>query len=228
MNYAIVLSGGVGSRVGLNIPKQYYEVNGKSILQYVIETIEACEAVNGFVIVAEKEWKENIQKMMTSNSKFIGFAQPGANRQLSIYSGLVALKAIGKDDDRVLVQDAARPNTSMKLLADCLSYEDEYDGAMPVLPMKDTVYISKSGKSIEQLIDRSTLWAGQAPEAFTYGRYLAANEALLPDRIMEINGSSEPAIMAGLQIKIFEGDEKNYKITTEEDLARFIQQEKEK
>ena len=70
-------------------------------------------------------------------------------------------------------------------------------------------------------MDRSKVYAGQAPEAFRYGKYLEANEALLPDRILDIKGSTEPAIKQGMNIKMIPGDENNYKITTKADLEKF-------
>ena len=53
------------------------------------------------------------------------------------------------------------------------------------------------------------------------GKYLEANESLLPDRILQINGSTEPAVMAGMDIAMIPGEEKNFKITTQADLERF-------
>ena len=226
MNYAIILSGGTGTRLGLKVPKQYYEVNNKPIIRYVMDTIEKCSEVNGVVIVAASEWHEYLSKHLVSSEKFLGFAEPGENRQLSIYSGLCFLKKrlLVKDDDLVLIQDAARPNTSLGCILSCLSISDNEDGAMPVLPMKDTIYMSEDGKMISGLLDRKTLFAGQAPESFRFGKYLAANEALLPDKILEINGSTEPAILAGMNICMIPGDEGNYKITTSADLRRFEKQ----
>ena len=71
------------------------------------------------------------------------------------------------------------------------------------------------------------MYAGQAPETFRLGTYLEANCALLPDEILRINGSTEPAVLAGLDIVMIPGEEQNYKITTEADLRRFEQDLKE-
>lgn len=235
MNYAIVLSGGMGSRLGLDIPKQYYEVNNKPIIGYVIETLEACDQVDKIVVVAAKEWQPCIQEKALATSKFIGFAEPGDNRQLSILNGLYFVRdymervrdaerdvKLGTTEETlVLIQDAARPCTSLELISRCFSISHNEDGAMPVLPMKDTVYLSHTGERVDELLNRQEVFAGQAPEVFRFHKYLEANEALLPDRIMSINGSSEPAILAGMNIKMVAGDEDNYKITTEADLKRF-------
>lgn len=228
MNYAIILSGGVGTRLGLDIPKQYYKVNDKYILEYVLDVMEQCSLLEGYIIVAAPQWQEEIKRVI-SNTKFIGFATPGVNRQLSIYNGLVALqkKVLPKDDDVVLIQDAVRPNTSQELLTRCFSIRPDKDGAMPVLPMKDTVYLSRDGKKIDSLLNRQEIFAGQAPEAFRFGKYMKANEALLPEEILQINGSTEPAIRAGMCIAMIEGDEHNYKITTMADLQQFCREKEE-
>ena len=92
---------------------------------------------------------------------------------------------------------------------------------MPLLPMKDTVYTSLDVKHVTALLDRSTVYAGQAPEVFRIGRYYEANQKLLPDRIRKINGSTEPAVLDGMDIVMIPGEEGNFKITTKSDLERF-------
>lgn len=237
MNYAIILSGGVGTRLGLSLPKQYYEVKGKPIIRYVIDTISGCEIVDGFVIVAAVEWQPYLAEQVTEMDKFLGFAIPGKNRQLSVYNGLLYLKELlqnggtsNSDNQKfsdafskhiVLIQDAARPNTSDALIRSCFDLKEDEDGAMPVLPMKDTVYLSKTGRKVDELLNRNQLFAGQAPESFRFEKYLEANEALWPEKILSINGSTEPAILAGMNVKMISGDENNYKITTEADLRKF-------
>ena len=223
MGYAIILSGGVGTRLGLDIPKQYVKVKDKTVLQYVVEKIEACTLIQGYVIVAAEEWQDDILSMMNLGEKFLGFAASGENWQLSIYHGLLKLKKVAKDHDLVLVQDAARPNTSDDLILRCMQLDDSVDGAMPVLPMKDTVYISHTGNRVDELLNRDEVFAGQAPESFRFGKYLRANEMLLPVDILHINGSTEPAVRAGMNIALIEGEESNFKITTTADLERFCQ-----
>lgn len=228
MNIALILSGGTGTRVGGNIPKQYIEVGSKSVIMYALETIANCADIDKIRIVADVNWQESIRReicectnVLSLTDKFSGFSVPGATRQLSIYNGLKDIEKIAEGDDYVLIHDAARPCVSDKMLSECLAAAREHDGAIPVLPMKDTVYLSENGETISQLIDRSRIFAGQAPEAFSLGKYIAANEALMPDKILSINGSTEPAVMAGMDIAMIPGDESNYKITTPADLERF-------
>lgn len=230
MNIALILSGGTGTRMGTDIPKQYIEVCGKPIISYCIESIIKHSKIGAIQIVAEEEWRELISesieqlaltKKTGTSGKFKGFSRPGANRQLSIHNGLEAIKEYAEDNDYVLIHDAARPLLSAQQISDCLDAVQGHDGVLPVLPMKDTVYSSTDGKTITSLLNRKEIYAGQAPEVFCLGKYYEANRMLLPDEILRINGSTEPAILAGMDIAMINGDENNFKITTRSDLDRF-------
>lgn len=230
MNIALILSGGTGTRMGTDIPKQYIEVCGKPIISYCMECISKHPKIDAIQIVAEEEWREviseSIEKLAQAkepgiSGKFKGFSKPGATRQLSIFNGLEAIKAYADDSDYVFIHDAARPLLGAKQITDCLKTANGHDGVLPVLPMKDTVYSSTDGKTITSLLNRKEIYAGQAPEVFQLGKYYEANKKLLPDKILQINGSTEPAIMAGMDIIMIPGDENNFKITTKSDLERF-------
>lgn len=221
MNIALVLAGGTGTRLGADIPKQYIKVNGRMIVDYCLETLEHSLEVDAVWIVADKMWQQNIKKV----NKFKGFASPGMNRQLSIYNGLKAIEASLEVEElekvNVIIHDAARPLLTEKCISECVKAIEGHDGVLPVLPMKDTVYFSEDGESVTSLIDRGKVYAGQAPELFKLMPYIKANEMLLPHKILLINGSTEPAIMAGMDIVMIPGDENNYKITTKADMERF-------
>ena len=130
MNFAIILSGGTGSRLkGIDLPKQYYKVCGRTILSYCMESIGRSGDLDAYVVVAAEEWRgtilQEMQELFSETSfvrkKFQGFASPGENRQLSVLSGLYALQGRAEETDIVLVQDAARPLTSAGLIGRCMS-----------------------------------------------------------------------------------------------------------
>ncbi len=224
MNIALILSGGAGLRLGADIPKQYIEVGGHPVISYCIKTLSCHDKIDGMQIVADSAWQEPIKgwlKTADPCKKFRGFSAPGENRQLSIFHGLQDIRTYADDSGYVFIHDAARPMLSPAQVADCLEAVQGHDGLMPVLPMKDTVYLSQDGTRVTDLLDRSKVYAGQAPEVFRIGRYYEANRKLLPDRIRQINGSTEPAILAGMDIVMIPGDEGNFKITTRTDLERF-------
>lgn len=224
MNIALILSGGTGARLLFDIPKQYIEICGKPVISYCIRSLSSHERIEWIHIVADPAWQKQIESWLTesdSGKKFKGFSAPGANRQLSILYGLKDIRKYANDTDNILIHDAARPMLSQKQITACLDAAEGHDGVVPVLPMKDTVYSSTDGKRITALLHRNAIYGGQAPEVFKLGVYYDANCMLLPDRILKINGSTEPAVMAGLDVVMIPGDENNFKITTKTDLERF-------
>ena len=232
MNIALVLSGGTGTRLGGDIPKQYIEAKGRMLIAFCLDMFAGHKQVDGIWIVAAKEWRENItdecERLGIDKKKIKGFSEPGDTRQLSIYNGIKDIEEYlvtqnsNSDDAVVIIHDAARPNLTADHLSCCLDALKDHDGVMPVLPMKDTVYYSENGKNVDRLLDRKCIYAGQAPEVYRLNDYIKANERLLPDEILKINGSTEPAVMAGLKVAMIPGEENNYKVTTKKDLERFL------
>ncbi|WP_242834902.1 IspD/TarI family cytidylyltransferase [Butyrivibrio sp. AE3006] len=229
MNIAILLSGGIGTRLGGNIPKQYLEVGGKRVITYALESLLRNRNIDFLCIVAEENWQaeieDQIRKIEKSGAslceKRTFFALRGRNRQESILNGMKKVKKECSDAKTVFIHDAVRPLLSDELINACFDALQGHDGVMPALPMSDTVYSSDDGKSISGLLDRSRIFAGQAPELFDFEKYYDANNKLSEAELLEIKGSTQPAIMAGMDIAIIPGDKSNIKITTQEDLDAF-------
>lgn len=223
MNIAIILSGGIGSRMKVNIPKQYLMANDRPVISYCLETFVSHPYIDRIVIVAAKEWHSLIKKEMAKfSAKDIIFAEPGKTRQLSIFNGLNSINERG-ENDIVIIHDAARPFVTYELISDCLqACNSNFDGCMPVIPVKDTIYQSTDMECITGLLNRNTLIAGQTPEAFKLNKYIKIHKEMSLDELLRINGSSEIAYKMGLTIKLVPGDPRNFKITDNSDLERFI------
>lgn len=223
MNTAIILSGGVGTRMGTECPKQYLEVAGQPIIAYCLEVFQSHPAVDSIVITAADEWQGFLNEWINKKgiTKFKAFAPAGRTRQHSIFNGLTAAECCTDRDGVVIIHDAARPLVSEQIISDCLSAAAEFGGAMPVITVKDTVYYSQSGEKIDNLLDRGCLYAGQAPEAFRYGEYLDIHRAASDSEIAETVGTSQIAYNHGMNIRMVKGSESNFKITTSEDLEAF-------
>ena len=223
-NIAVILAGGVGSRMGLDIPKQYVEVSGKPVVGYCIDVMLNHESVDCIIIGVADCWKTYVEKYVSQSdvTKPVYYAKPGETRQESILNTLEVIKSIGAEDgDVVLIHDGARPMVSKEIVSRCLEATLSADAVLPVVPMKDTVYMSNDGRHIDSLIERRTLWRGQAPEAFRFGPYYNINKSMSRGELAKITGSTEIAYRAGMNCVLVEGAESNFKITTPEDLSHF-------
>lgn len=225
MNIALILAGGKGLRLGADKPKQYLKINGLMIITRCLLRLLKNPNLNAIHIVAEKKWQyainSELEMLQIDRTKMSGYSNPGITRQLSILNGLKDISSYADDTDVVMVHDSVRPLVSDKLISSALTTIKNFDGVMPALPMKDTVYFSNDGKKITSLLEREKIFAGQSPEFFRFKKYLDANVSLLPKKILEINGSTEPAILAGMNIAVVQGEEENFKITTQTDLERY-------
>ncbi|MEE0856139.1 MAG: IspD/TarI family cytidylyltransferase [Ruminococcus sp.] len=223
MNTAIILAGGVGSRMGVDRPKQFLMVREKPIISYCFDIFQKHSEIDKIVVVVSEEWQGFVEEYAQKFgvTKLCGYAPAGKTRQHSIYNGLKCIEQNAPDTDIVIVHDAARPLVSDQIISDCIKGATEFDGAMPVISVKDTVYQSKDGKKIGQLLKRSELFAGQAPESFKFRKYLDIHNEVSNEEIASTAGSSEIAYRHGMEISMVKGSERNLKITTIEDLETF-------
>ncbi len=221
MNIALALSGGSGTRLGSELPKQYWTIAEKPVIVHTLEQFERFESVEGVICVAAQEWSEQIWdwKKAYGLSKLWEIAPAGADRQQSIRNGLLAAKGFVQGEDAgVIVQDAARPLTSQDLLRRLTDGLKEAEAVMPVLPVTDTTYTSRDGQWVDGLLDRRTLFAGQAPEAFRYRPYLKLYEETPDEILRSMSGSCQLPYSRGWKVKMVPGDPENIKITYAADL----------
>ncbi|MDR1543043.1 MAG: 2-C-methyl-D-erythritol 4-phosphate cytidylyltransferase [Prevotellaceae bacterium] len=220
-NIAVILSGGVGERMNSSCPKQYMDVGGQPVIAYTLQKFTKRKDISNFVIVADKKWRDFILSTLSKDREVV-FANPGTTRQHSIYNALKVLKQQKtNENDIVIIHDAVRPCVSDNIITQCIEGCENFDGVLPVIPIKDTVYQSKDGRTISNLLNRNELFAGQSPESFRFEKYLEIHEKMSDEEISKINGSSEIAFKNGLNILLTEGEECNFKITTIEDFNRF-------
>lgn len=221
MNIALILSGGTGVRMGTDIPKQYIRVDGRPVIFYALDAFEAHEMIDRIQIVADDRWHELISQY--EGKKPTGFSRPGINRQYSILNGLAdIMNYADHPHDHVIIHDAARPLLNGETVTQILKALENHEAVTPILPLKDTIYLYEDG-IFTGTAERSKLAAGQTPEGFLLGRYYEAVKGLLPDRILQITGSLQAALEAGMNAAPIPGDEGNFKITTMEDLEKFRQ-----
>jgi 2-C-methyl-D-erythritol 4-phosphate cytidylyltransferase len=218
---AILLAGGKGSRLGAEIPKQFLRVQNRPVFSYALETVARHPLIDEIRVVADAEYRS-----MFPVADIDGFSDPGCTRQASVRNAVNDLaKKYEEYGERIeiLVHDSARPLLTAELIDRVFAAMDGHEAVMPVLPVTDTVYVCNPDGTVASGLDRKRIFAGQAPEAFELWAYKAAMDRLSEEEFLAINGSSEPALLAGMDLVTVAGDPENFKITRIQDLERFAE-----
>jgi 2-C-methyl-D-erythritol 4-phosphate cytidylyltransferase / 2-C-methyl-D-erythritol 2,4-cyclodiphosphate synthase len=210
---ALVVAAGRGTRLGGERPKQYRILAGQALLRHSVERMAAHPRIDGVRVVFHPADRDLYDAAVAG----LDLLQPvpgGAARQDSARLGLESLEALAPS--RVLIHDAARPFIGHVVIDRVLDALGEAPGAVPALPIADTVKRGENG-FITDTLDRAGLWRVQTPQGFDYRAILAAHRSVAG---MELTDDAAVAEHAGLAVRLVEGAEANFKVTTTEDFLR--------
>lgn len=214
--WVIIPAAGSGSRMQNTVPKQYLEVLGKTIIEHTIDVFHNSSQIHQ-VMVCLPEGDSVFQKLDIAKSSKLAAVEGGSCRAQSVFKGLLALDA--SDDDWVLVHDAARPCFSAELLSKLITeLADDKVGGIMAIPAKDTLKLADSDNRINTTVDRSTIWQAQTPQMFRF-RLLKESLGSALKESVEVTDEASALESAGYQPRLVEGDTRNLKVTTPEDLV---------
>jgi 2-C-methyl-D-erythritol 4-phosphate cytidylyltransferase / 2-C-methyl-D-erythritol 2,4-cyclodiphosphate synthase len=215
--WAIVVAGGDGSRLGADRPKAFVKLGGRTLLAHSIDLLEDHPAVDRMVLVVPAEWEEPATLLADelAAGKVAAAVPGGETRALSVAAGLDAVAA---GAETILVHDAARPFASAELIDRLLEALATHPGAVPALPVTDTVKRVSDGRVAETL-DRSELHAVQTPQAFR-AEALRRAYAVPAATLRDATDCASLVEAAGLEVAVVPGEAGNVKITSSDDLAR--------
>lgn len=224
MNYLLLMAGGVGNRVGANIPKQFIEVLGKPIIAYTMQIFQSHPEIDGIELVCIKGFEQNLRQMVEKYgiTKVIKIVEGGIDYEHSIMNGIQGLKGIATPDDIVQIHWAASPFVSPEIISDNLRVCREKGNAISACKAF-VLYGTNDGNHADNVINRDTFMVLSAPQSFIYKQivemYLQAEEK----KIFEYIEPHTTNIMAELNIPIYfsKGNQTNIKITTMEDIKLF-------
>ena len=224
MTTAIILAGGVGSRVGAERPKQFVEVLGKPILAYTIEIFETHPEVDAIEVVCYKSWKIYLEDMISKyDYKKVKWIVDGGNTfQDSVINGVNALKDKISRKDYVLIQYGAAPFTSKKIVTDVIRVMKKKGSAVTGTPCYQLLG-SKEGNISKKWVNRDLYVQIACPYGFEYGYLLDVYERAEKQGLLEkIEPHTTSIIYAlGDELNLAYGDQTNIKITTKEDIYMF-------
>ncbi len=210
---ALIVAAGSGARAGGNVPKQYRPWSGRPVLAHSLAAFAGHPAVNAVRVVIGAVQEE----IYAEAAAGFDLAPPvigGDTRQQSVRAGLEAIAADG-GCRRVLIHDAARPGLPAAVIDRLLAALDQDEGAVPVLPMVDS--LATGGSALGDPVDRAAVVRVQTPQAFRFPAILAAHRSWA--EATSATDDAQVARNAGITVAMVAGDERLAKLTFEEDFA---------
>lgn len=212
----VIAAGGVGTRFGGRIPKQFALLNGKTVLQRTLERFEAVPEVGQIVLVAPAEHLPRAKAIVfrAGLRKVSRIVVGGKDRQDSVWSGL---RAFPSPPDVVLVHDAVRPLVTSRLIKEVIRQAIQYEAVVPGVPVRDTVKLERAKGVLAHTLDRSKLWSVQTPQGFRYDLLLQAHRLAKRKHFRATDDASLVELL-GVPIRVVEGSHRNMKITLQDDI----------
>lgn len=232
MNVAVILAGGVGSRVGANIPKQFIEIYGKPVLAYTIETFQKHPLIDAIEVVCIKSYIEYMDTMREQFelTKMKWVTEGGATFQESVLNGVSFLKDKLQREDIVLVHFGASPFIEEEIITDAIRVCKEKGNAISstdfylLSGLKDkTESVTDPGNASSTYINRDTIACMSTPHAFQYGFITDLYKEAIETGVINTVEPHTTTLMYKMGKKIYfsKGSQLNIKITRKEDLDLF-------
>lgn len=226
-NIAVILAGGMGTRVGGNIPKQLIPLSdGRSVLEHSVDAFEAASCIDEIVIVMHPEWLKEAEELSRRNAwqKVRQIIAGGSERWESSWHAIQAFSG-QLSEISLWLHDAARPFVSQRILTDVAKALETHAAVTVAVPVTDTLYKVRRDevrgtKEVEAIPSRTDFMRAQTPQAFhldvlqkAFERALAQGQVAVTDDVGIVQ-----AYMPEQPIFIVSGEEANRKITYAEDL----------
>ena len=225
-NFAIILAGGMGSRIGGDVPKQLLPLgDGRSILEHSVEAFELADCISAIGIVMHANYIAAAQNLIRKNGwTKVKFVIAGGRERWESSVNAIREIEIGTKEQKnginVLLHDAARPFVSERIIADVCAALEKHEAATVATPATDTIYMV-DGDVVRSIPPRAQLMCAQTPQGFRLGTIAQAYRLALKDSAMQATDDCGilHRYLPDVPIAIVQGEAANRKITFREDLG---------
>ncbi len=222
---AIIIAGGVGKRMGQEIPKQFIIIDGKPIIIYTLTSFQNHPQIDKILVVCKSGWEETMWAYIREYniSKVEWVIAGGKTGQESINAGVQFLKQFANNEDIIVIHDGIRPLVEEIVLSDVIVKCRKFGNAVSSLPYNEQIFIKKTEETTQKYIDRETLRRVATPQAYNYGKLIQSYDRAFKEGI----GISESSYTNTMMVDLGEtlhfalGSDKNIKLTTLDDLELF-------
>lgn len=213
----VIVAAGKGTRMNVDINKQYLKLNDKEVVAHTIEKFESCDFINEIIVVVGKEEVDYFNECILAKYKFSkvkAVVAGGQERQNSVYNGLMR---VSENTDIVVIHDGARPLVKKEQIIDSIKEANNVGACVIGVPVKDTIKTCNSENFVTDTPERDKLWIVQTPQTFRYKWIMDAHEKFNQSNL-KITDDAMLIEMMDYPLKMVKGSYDNIKITTPEDL----------
>ena len=222
MNIVVIFAGGMGFRMGADIPKQFIEINGKPILIHTMLQFQFHRDIDRIYLVSQPEYYDLCRSLARDHgiTKLAGIAPGGETAQDSIYNGLKLAESECPPDTVVLLHDGIRPFLAYDVITKNIQGVREKGNAITSTPCFETVIVSRDGSTVENVPYRKETYTAQAPQSFFLGDIIAAHDRVRarPERYENMVDACTILRSLDIPVHMIEGNRGNIKVTTPEDI----------
>lgn len=224
-NVAIIIAGGLGNRMGQDIPKQFINVYDKPVIIYTLENFQKHPMIDDIYVVCIDGWHEVLRAYANqfNITKLRRIFNGGNSAQESIRNGVFGIKGLVKNDDIIVIHDGVRPLVDDSVLSDVIIKCKEFGNAVSSMPYNEQIFKKLDEETTIEYIPRETLRRVATPQAYKYDKLLWAYEKAFTENIGLSNSSYTNTMMVDLGEKLYfaAGSDKNIKLTTKDNLEMF-------
>lgn len=229
-NIAIIFAGGVGERMGSNIPKQFLKVYDKEIIIHTIEKFQYNNQIDEIYVGCKEEYinylKDLIKKYNITKIPTDGIVEGGVTGQDTIYNILIKAKENNSGDSIVLIHDGVRPLITDELINENIKNTKKYGTSITCCPCFETPIISENGEIIDEVLKRDTVYMAKAPQCFILDNIIEAHNIIrnteLGYKDKKIVDSCSLYKAIGKTVYLTKGNRENIKVTTVEDYISLL------
>jgi len=212
---AIIPAAGLGNRMNSKTPKPFIELDGKPIIIHTLEVLEQCPSIESVILVVSRDKADQFKELVDQYrlKKVIEYIAGGKTRSESVCNGL---SYVAPETKLVVVHDGARPLISVDLMEKAITQCITEDAVVVAVPVKPTIKkVNLADLNVEKTLEREKLWEIQTPQIFKREVLIDAFE-----QAKDFTATDESVLVEqlGIKVKVVEGDYRNIKVTTLEDV----------
>ena len=222
-NIALIIAGGVGTRMHQDIPKQFLSVNDKPVIIYTLEAFQNHPDIDAIYVACLNGWQEILKAYIKqfNITKAVTIIEGGENGQDSIRNGVYAIAANYQEEDLIMVHDAIRPMLSADIISENIVKCKKYGNAITVIPCMEAMLKSEDEIESSESILRNSLFRAQTPQTISVGEAVKLHKEALEKGITNSVATCTLLLELGRKVYFAQGSELNLKITTTDDITIF-------